>query len=232
MAQFFRTQGIQFSKIYSSDLQRARLTAEALVPGSNPEELPTYNETANTVVLLQILREKDFGSHEGQKWPVFLGEAQGKESRTSLEIRAKVFLDDNILPLLGGDHTKEEVVAVVSHGQFLSVIWRCLISFFGERAISTAPGIDRVNMLPWSNTGYLELEIKQLATTSAPNQTDPTREISRNKQASGWLVKVLTVNGQHHLSTLKRTRGGIGSSRHDKGQMQIDSFFAKPKTDD
>lgn len=230
MAQYFRIHGTRFSRVFSSDLQRARLTAEALVTGSHRGQIPINNEPASTLVLLEALRERDFGSHEGQKWPV-LGDARDKESRSSLETRAKVFLDENILPLLAGDNTKEEIVAVVSHGQILSIIWRCLIYFFGEKAISTVPGSDRINMLPWSNTGYLELEIKQLiphptCTTGTAQTINPA---TSTQQASDWRLNVLTVNGQLHLSTLRRTRGGIGSSRHDKGQKQIDGFFAKPK---
>ena len=194
------------------------------------------------LVLLESLREKNFGSREGQSWSSSGGPAPDEESRSSLETRAKVFLDENILPLLASDNARGEVVAVVSHGQILSMVWRCLVAFFGEKAISTAPGVDRIPILPWSNTGYLELEIKRVVSVPATTANSMTiRPSNLTEQACtstvvavppAWHVKILTVNGQHHVKTLKRTRGGIGSSRHDKSQRQIDSFFMKPKADD
>lgn len=45
----------------------------------------------------------------------------------------------------------------------------------------------------------------------------------------GFSTHILTVNGQDHLRGLKRTRGGIGSARHDEGQKSIQSFFKRAK---
>jgi hypothetical protein len=39
----------------------------------------------------------------------------------------------------------------------------------------------------------------------------------------------LTVNGKDHLKGLKRTGGGVGSSRHDASQKGIESFFKRRK---
>jgi hypothetical protein len=49
--------------------------------------------------------------------------------------------------------------------------------------------------------------------------------------ASGWTTVIETINGKDHLQTLKRTRGGVGSSRHDPSQRNIDSFFKRRKVD-
>ncbi|KAK2756791.1 hypothetical protein FQN54_005237 [Arachnomyces sp. PD_36] len=250
LAQHFRSQGLQFSKIFSSDLRRARTTAEALDTVSNKEQ-SSAGEPVNTVVLLEALREKDFGSLEGQSW-VSRAKAtrnQGpkdQESHSSMETRARAFLNENILPLLSSNGTEGQAIAVVSHGIILSVIWRCLSSLFSPQAINTAAGVDNIGNMPaWSNTGFLELEIKQLTIASSPSNTPGfTQCPSRTKSPEppptpaivdalpGWQMKILTVNGQHHVSTLKRTRGGLGSSRHDKRQKQIDSFFMKPKAGD
>jgi len=45
----------------------------------------------------------------------------------------------------------------------------------------------------------------------------------------GFVTHILTVNGQDHIRGLKRTRGGIGSARHDEGQKSISSFFKRAK---
>lgn len=242
LAGHFRTQGLQFSKIFSSDLQRARMTAEALRPVSKHGEDATSNEPAKTFVMLEALREKNFGSLEGQSWIQHTKAARDlgygdQESQGSMETRAKAFLNENILPLLADDSTEEETVAVVSHGIILSVLWRCLSALFSPQAIHTAAGVDKIGSTPaWSNTGYLELTILPLPVnkpshTLASNPTQPPSSTTAYA-LPGWQMKILTVNGQHHVSTLKRTRGGVGSSRHDKQQKQIDSFFVKPKAGD
>jgi hypothetical protein len=40
---------------------------------------------------------------------------------------------------------------------------------------------------------------------------------------------VKAVNSQEHLKGLKKTRGGIGSSKHDEKQKTMDSFFKRQK---
>jgi hypothetical protein len=42
-----------------------------------------------------------------------------------------------------------------------------------------------------------------------------------------WQTAIQTVNGTDHLKTLKRTRGGVGSSRFDPSQQSIDRVFKK-----
>jgi broad specificity phosphatase PhoE len=46
-----------------------------------------------------------------------------------------------------------------------------------------------------------------------------------------WSTVILTINGKDHLRNLKRTGGGVGSSRHDAAQKNIDSFFKRRKVD-
>ncbi len=83
--------GIQFDKVYSSDLYRALETAEAAFPGCNPEKTP-------------LLRELDVGSLQGRH-PNSLSEEEkrikselgftgfGGESLEDIRARAKEFLD-------------------------------------------------------------------------------------------------------------------------------------------
>ncbi|KAF2446801.1 phosphoglycerate mutase-like protein [Karstenula rhodostoma CBS 690.94] len=51
------------------------------------------------------------------------------------------------------------------------------------------------------------------------------------KLDSDWATIILTINGKEHLKNLKRTGGGVGSSRHDASQKNIESFFKRRKVD-
>lgn len=51
------------------------------------------------------------------------------------------------------------------------------------------------------------------------------------KLGSDWSTVILKINGKDHLTKLKRTGGGVGSSRHDASQRNIDSFFKRRKVD-
>jgi hypothetical protein len=133
----------------------------------------------------------------------------------------------------------------------------------------------------WSNTGYLELEVKSKqehtsdgeehststkatnlprpeSMSSAPAENVAPAPISTHAKsaespsesanvpqkpftpppaplhtspASSKLVSmsllVKAVNSQDHLKGLKKTRGGIGSLKHDSSQKTMDSFFKK-----
>ncbi|KAF2792538.1 phosphoglycerate mutase-like protein [Melanomma pulvis-pyrius CBS 109.77] len=50
-----------------------------------------------------------------------------------------------------------------------------------------------------------------------------------SKLAPEWTAVIQTVNGKAHLKGLKRTRGGVGSARHDASQKSIDGFFKRQK---
>jgi hypothetical protein len=45
----------------------------------------------------------------------------------------------------------------------------------------------------------------------------------------GWNIIIQKINGKDHLKGLKRTGGGVGSSRFDEGQRKIETFFKKQK---
>ena len=45
----------------------------------------------------------------------------------------------------------------------------------------------------------------------------------------GYATTILTINGQDHVRSLKRTRGGIGRARHDENQHTLDNFFKRTK---
>ena len=103
----------------------------------------------------------------------------------------------------------------------------------------------------WSNTGYLELDISSPRTKppldspkakvrhTIPEDLDaaaiinepPGYHTSDNTSLSavleGWKMVVRSINNTDHLKGLKRTGGGVGSSKYDEGQKTIETFFRR-----
>ncbi|KAL8686237.1 MAG: hypothetical protein Q9218_007249 [Villophora microphyllina] len=240
LGQFLTASGSRYTHVFSSDLQRAAKTAEALVLAQ-----PRDNDSlALTVQQEPKLREQDFGFYEGKPFYArqHMSKKSGKnghrpehqedpgfqdvESKESMAARTGAFVDEYLKPLLSDNSAEQKrVVAVVSHGILLSHLWRSILGMFAinKSAVALAPGVSIGNggVTPleylggWSNTGYLELDITM---TSDKDEASPTSKI---------LIK--TVNGKDHLKGLKRTRG-VGSSQYDEGQKKIESFFKKTKT--
>lgn len=182
LGRHFATEGVRFSNAFSSNLCRARKTAEAVCraqPVSDPGD-------GLSVVALPELREQDFGPFEGmpfasrrQNSGKAFGEGSenpsevardedGVETKASMMRRADIFLDNHLLPLLTDkDDTAESgAVIVVAHGMILSNLWRCLLRRFEPMTVSVGPNAlpaDRPVRLEhlgaWSNTGYLDLDI-------------------------------------------------------------------------
>jgi Histidine phosphatase superfamily (branch 1) len=269
-------------------------TAEAIREAQDPVPPETTK--------LHLLREQDFGFYEGKKFfeRPREGNKLGKdahleahrdgpgfvdvESKDSMRIRVETFIDAHLVHLI---HQVEEdkSVAVVAHGIILSHLWRAILKRFhpfvtvATEVQAGTPGFSLEYLGGWSNTGYLDLEVKkrseassehlgsagqsanlpeisQFSTTSAPILPDcSTSESSRaqNLPASSSLLPqkpatplaldpspsppprslkelhlvIKAVNSQEHLKGLKKTRGGIGSLKHDSNQKTVDSFFKK-----
>jgi hypothetical protein len=284
------------SHLFSSDLQRAFITAEA-VREAQPQ---SPAETTK----LQLLREQDLGFFEGKKFFERPREENktGKdahleacrdepgfvevESKESMRTRVETFIDAHLIQLM---HQVEEdtSVAVVAHGIILSHLWKAILKRFhpfvtiGPDVQSKAPGFSLEYLGGWSNTGYLDLEVKRRAGSShetckpcvnagtsaeiastaqistppdpiLPNGSEPEGSEPRGTSASSPLLPrkpatiaslapfppriikelqlvVKAVNSQEHLKHLKKTRGGIGSLKHDSNQKKVDSFFKKRK---
>jgi hypothetical protein len=259
------------------------------------------------VVQLSLLVEQNFGSMEGKKfyeWPPewkLSGkiyprvETQGTvsfvevESKDAMAQRADTFLDMHLLPLL--DDTSgaaEKCIALVSHGIFLSTLWKRLllrlpaksVVFSPELQATARPSVEHLG--GWSNTGFLELlmirpEIHKCSSTkgadsslalvppSSPAETPvaedglgkveaPPLRVNRevvedatvradvavhdirprshtHRNVQGWKTMILTINGKDHLRNLKRTGGGVGSSRYDSSQKTIETFFKRRKVE-
>ena len=231
---------LQLTQIYASDLQRARITAQEVHQAQHEHLKPS--RLNGEVIILPLLREQDFGSFELVPWSskraddAFTTKVPSatdpdfkpKETAEQMKERADQFLDDFIVPMLALEG--EENVAIVSHGLFLSALWRALLGRFDASQVSlgpevapTAPGRPLEYIGAWSNTAYLELTIQP---SSFPRENTSTD--SQTARLDGML-KVLAINRRDHLDNLKRTRG-IGSGAFDSRQKQIDTFFKRPQT--
>lgn len=238
--------------IFTSDLRRAKITAEAIrdaqLSKAQPDQGPTIDITVS-----QVLREQHFGSQELQPWTSKLaaseaenvtlkGENLGvreKESHESMSARSNVFLKEHLLPRIHASVEGDDIIVVVSHGLILSTLWKCLLLRFSPRTVSLGPQVTTVagfrplEYLPsWSNTGYLELEIRSLEpsskTESAPHSQEEASAIGAAVQGpSCWRMIVLKVNCTAHLKNLKRTRGGVGSATYDSRQRRLEGFLTK-----
>ena len=162
--------------------------------------------------------------------------------------RMIAFLDDHLLPLiLDPSADTSQTVAVVSHGMVLVQLWRCLLKRFALNSVALDPrcqlslgvGFGLEKMASFSNTGYLNLSISRQATRAksagiteilaSPSETTTEEILSAPSPTVlyDWMLVVHAINSREHLLGLKRTGGGVGSSRYDTNQKQIDSFFKK-----
>merc|ERR1712000_122307 len=194
------------ARVFSSDLQRAVKTAQAIcdarASGEEPLQLPQ-------------LREKHFGTGEGGSFGAGRDHHhEGAESSEDMRERVDVFLQEHLLPLVASsDH-----VYVVAHGIILGVLFRHLRQQLSQDSTSFAPEAQRIAgpssplMPTWSNTGFLEAHL-----TSTDTQWSSTK------------LHILRVNSVDHLQGLRKTRGGIGSARFDDKQKTLTSFFAPKK---
>lgn len=219
--------------IFSSNLQRAVMTAEAVQAAQAAIRPPSHDLA---VVQLPELREKHFGSGEGVK---FGGAARGEEKKEhvgaetveQMKTRASRFVDTHLMPLCTEVSATEPspCVIVVAHGIILGVLFRVLCMRFPKSSITVSPDAQQTSHTSastaslnpvWSNTGYLEA-------VATP--------VGHASQLTSHQLHVEQVNCVVHLKGLKKTRGGIGSARFDDRQRTLDSFFGsaeKRKLDD
>ena len=275
LGQYFAKSGISFTNIFSSNLSRAIKTAEAIRAAQTPA-----NDELFTVQVPE-LREQDFGFYEGKPFNARRSEStksgkealydkhknepgfQDIESREGMAKRVNTFLDGHLLPLLHQPPIGEELtVAIVSHGILLSALWRCLLRRQFPNTVSINPEllanqrfVSLEHVGGWSNTGYLELELRKVSIAVTGGFASHTLggEIAQGFEATPspgccstsdadsaglfeksvgpcFTVVIKTVDGREHLKGLKRTGGGVGSSKFEEGQKSINSFFKKQRT--
>ena len=222
-------------------------------------------ESKTRVKQLNVLREQDFGFYEGKPFyarpsgsnksgkdnhraehatePGF----QDVESKESLAARANTFVHEHLVPLIC--KRKEITVAVVSHGIILNHLWRSILKLFAKRTVSIVPGLavgGTNTSTPleylggWSNTGYLELELRPVVSKAEPAVSESDTKFDAEHQDSvdpdhlfpspELQMIIRAVNGKDHLTGLKRTRG-VSSGKYDEGQKKIDGFFKKCKAE-
>ena len=257
--------GAKATHVFASDLQRASKTAEAICAPQIPKS--DGNIERVEVIKLALLREQDFGFYEGKpfyarnrdsnksgkdnhrlqhaKDPGF----QDVETKEAMETRMDSFMDLHLLPVVRGSYSENDpVVMVVSHGIILSTLWRCILKQFPTQSVQLGPGLALRGGGPialehlggWSNTGYVELDVK--AQTSITHSTTADTAVNSVlaekpklnnavllKSLHGYIMVIKAVNCKDHLVGLKRTGGGVGSSKFDEGQRTIESFFKKRK---
>ena len=182
-----------FTRIWSSTLQRAYTTASIVAANQSTKDL-----TTSTV---PYLIERDFGYYEGKTNRVRKGPDREQhkkepgfvdvESKDNLAIRADLFLDNHLWPMLNDEvdfgGAAEHVVAIVSHGILLSSLWRRLLLRLGPKSVIISPEVvaSRGQVVlshlgGWSNTGFLELSIQDMSPpTDELDITLPTVVVSR-----------------------------------------------------
>ncbi|KAG0646131.1 phosphoserine phosphatase 2 [Hyphodiscus hymeniophilus] len=282
------TTGARVSYIFSSDLQRAFKTAEAV--------RVAQADAPESVTQLRILREQDFGYYEGKH---FYERPKGSdksgkeahrevhlntegfrdvESKSSMSARVEVFFNEHLMPLLPFV-ADCETIAIIAHGIILTHLWRGVLACFHSGDVTVAPGVMAGGagmgleyLGGWSNTGYLDLEITSkvgppsvhladimpgsssrlvvdtvtsipdslpLPDVTLPNGSTSSVHVQEFAETSftyelpvklpNRALTVKAVNSQEHLDGLKKTRGGIGSLKHDETQKTVDSFFKRQR---
>jgi len=273
LGRHFAKQDVVFTHFYSSDLSRARKTAENIRLGQ------ATGEDAPEIVLDPNLREQDFGFYE--KKPFYARSAdsgktgkdthreehkdeegfQDIETKESMAKRADSFLDQHLMPVLEdapSDH--EYTILIVSHGILLSSLWKAILRRQKPHTVTLAAELEKPVALEHlgglSNTGYLNLYLTKISTEGPTSTAEATIDQSQKEdetpttgvegahtvkpvvaksnetiRRSSFSIHVRAINGKEHLKGLKRTGGGVGSSKSDESQSSLESFFKKRKTD-
>ncbi|TGO58432.1 hypothetical protein BCON_0055g00350 [Botryotinia convoluta] len=250
------------SHIFSSDLQRAIKTAEAI-------RVAQDNVSSFEVTKLELLREQDFGHYEKKAFHERFKDSnktskevhseahrmdsgfKDVESKESMKRRMETFVNEHLIHLLymDEDNLNDHTIAIVAHGIILNHLWRVILRRFNPKNVSISPDAPRPErgleyLGGWSNTGYLDLDIKPIQEVSpskvgsVPSVLDnqskvqgtvklPNHAVDRVEATMSLIIK--SVNNMDHLKGLKKTRGGLGSLKHDSTQRTMDSFFKKRK---
>lgn len=224
--------------IFASNLQRAYKTAEAVVE-AQLDSRPARNEPVPNIGVVRVaeLREKDFGSSEGKKWDISKqneGETMAgisdSETRDAMLVRVNRFIDTHLAPVLEENVAENAAILIVSHGIILNVLINALVTRFPAKELGgnlTAQSV----VSTWSNTGILQAKVEALADNTGVGEKSATTTISQTtpdqRHSRRLAIMIHFANNVDHLSGLRKTRGGIGSSQFDSRQRTMDSFFVK-----
>ena len=239
-----------FTHIYSSHLQRAVKTA-VLIRGAQLGHTRRLGSDSKVpdVVQLPILMERDFGSLEGKKWyekPLKpeIGDKETSlqdkanaapfidvESAGSMAKRTDKFLDEYLLPLLNDDTGTIDhvapIVAVVSHGVILSVLWKRLLLRLSSKSVTVSAGISanpRIslqNLGAWSNTGYLELNVKRAKLQARTAVNGPAVCADLEKSITGKNFPPIKAEVDYpNLARIAPADIDVGGQEHDTAGAQ------------
>ncbi|KAI1101807.1 phosphoglycerate mutase-like protein [Jackrogersella minutella] len=237
--------------IFTSNLQRAYQTAQAIAEALAEAQFSSSNEpenqTSSEVSRLSELREKDYGSSEGKKYGLKIRKDSDRhvqsdsETHESMRTRIDQFLNSHLIPIIDTYASNNVTVAIVAHGIILGVLLKALLDRFPTKsAASTSQSGSRDNLpefAAWSNTGVLQAKLEldgSLSASDKPSKDVPqassivssngdTGPVDSHEKALRLTIEF--TNNLEHLEGLKKTRGGIGSAKFDTRQRTMDSFF-------
>ncbi|KAB8300976.1 hypothetical protein EYC80_002900 [Monilinia laxa] len=170
----------KISNVFSSDLQRAVKTAEAICAAQD-------SRTSLEVTKLKLLREQDFGYYEKKPFHQCLKDSKKTsketyseahrthpgfkdvESKGSMKGRMETFVKEHLMHLLDNNdrNLDDHTVVIVAHGIILGQLWRVVLRQFNSKNVFIGPDVPNPergleNIGGWSNTGYLDLFIKSI----------------------------------------------------------------------
>ncbi|KAK4968151.1 hypothetical protein LTR28_002073 [Elasticomyces elasticus] len=182
--------GVKLTHIFSSPLQRAYKTADALRVAQ--VAITDAAQSAEASTQLAIIRavelvEQDFGFYEGKSFNTLRRDSSkigrdacdekhksgpdfvGVESKDSMAKRSDIFLNKHLVPVFACDRPAgEPIVAIVSHGILLGNLWRCLLRRLPANSVNVIPEVLATHrkiafehLGGWANTGYLELSLQK-----------------------------------------------------------------------
>ncbi|CAH7687241.1 histidine phosphatase superfamily [Phakopsora pachyrhizi] len=244
LSEYFKKKSIRFTKIYCSDLQRARLTAQSVSNNQLQQSSKTKpkdsqknddeDDEESFLQVLPILREQNFGIAEGKPWNSGEFEFSTKffterdigfkdgESLNQVFGRAKRFFEDVII------------------SKYLSNYSSDTQELKGSDLDKKSEEEDEVNICIVSH-GIFLAEFINVLKSMADRLEGP--KIMSEMSNTGWTkiqldsfypsstsspsisMRVLITNHTDHLTDLTRQPGGIGSSKYDPKQSKLDSFF-------
>ncbi|KAK4983541.1 hypothetical protein LTR66_008799 [Elasticomyces elasticus] len=182
--------GVKLTHVFSSPLQRAYKTADALrVAQVAIADVAQSGEATTQLAIIRAVElvEQDFGFYEGKSFNTLRRDSSktgreacdekhksgpdfvGVESKDSMAKRSNIFLDKHLVPVFACDRpASEPIVAIISHGILLGNLWRCLLRRLPANSVNVTPEVlathRRVTLEHlggWANTGYLELSLQK-----------------------------------------------------------------------
>jgi len=151
--------------IFSSTLQRARRTAEAIITAQEDGSTEKHIRFTQS----DLIKEKDFGIYEGKKYADVPKDVQDQhvETAASLNERCDIFLSEYLIPAIKSKMSRDDnSLIVVAHGTLLSYLWRRLILRLSRKSITLTDEVQTAfgqvvleSLGSWGNTAFLELEL-------------------------------------------------------------------------